>query len=211
MSYVKITIIAIVIVVGASAIAKILFALSFVTTATMIIACCTIIGLDAWKNKTGFDVARRLLASIYEYRDALNVFIEPGVVVLYPKSHGEEPHLSEKQRLDQAALELQSKRYDNVFSARQKIYPDIVTSEALWDKEMRSIVDAMANVEAIVSKRFTAASIVNNPASTPAQKQAARDSLKAMLKDPKKQNDALLKNIDALVKKAEDYLKQKMQ
>ena len=202
-------------------------------TAAMILACCAIMGLDTWKKRHESDLitskeryesdletsakqyesdlAIRLLASIYKYRDALNIFIEPGVVNLYPKSHEEAPHLSEKQRLDQAASDLQNKRYDNVISARQKIYPDILKSEALWDKEMRSVVDAMSNVEVIVLKRFTTASIVNNPDSPPEQKQAARDSLKTMLKEPEKQNDALLKNIDALVKKAEDYLKQKMQ
>ena len=106
-------------------------------------------GLSIWREqhsgKIESDLATRLLASIYKYRDAVNdytfPFIDPDQV---PPVFA--PNLSEIYQSLQAREKFHKENCDKMDSARQEIYVDILKGEALWDNEMPIIFHKM-NVE----------------------------------------------------------------
>ena len=221
--FVKISKIAgiIIAVFAVSAVAKKLLDLSFVDIFTMFSAMTVAVsaattaffaynGLSIWKEqhsgKIESDLATRLLASIYRYRDAMEIFMRPLLVEFIPESHEEAPHLSKKQRYFRAYQKFEQKRYDKVISARQKFYDDLLTSEALWGEKMRSIAEEMYRIENVLQQKIRRQLIIQDPDAAIVDKNTAEYALEKVLKS----DDELSKEFAEKVKKAEDYLKPKI-
>ena len=166
-------------------------------------------GLSIWREqhsgKIESDLATRLLASIYRYRDAIDEFMNPSMA-LFLDSAESTPHLTKDQRLSRARKNLKNEQYNKVISARQKFYDDILTSEAIWDEAMRTIVEEMYGMESIFLKRVVDRLIMTNPDIDYDKKETAKKSLKKL----KMSDDELLEKFAELIKIAEDYLKPKI-
>ena len=165
-------------------------------------------GLSIWREqhseKIESDLATRLLASIYRYRDAIDIFMDE-VVSYVPVSHQDAPSFNEEQRRFLGYANLKNDRYNNIISARQKLYDDILTSEALWGEKMRSIVDEISSIEKIAGKRKDHELTKKNPDISRTHKETAEQTLEVLLSP-----DEISKGISKLIKESEDYLKPKI-
>ena len=180
----------------------------FSAIATMIIAYFTSIGLPAWKEKMKYDTTTQLLASIYEYRNAISEFANPFMSLIID-SDEEEPQITEEQKIFEAHKNLKSERFDKMVSARQKIYADISIINVSWSEKLRSIIDEMYKIEIIIRRRTECRLIIANPdidAGHPTRHDAEKE-LKAMREDPTNDYEKLQERLDKLVKEAEDFLK----
>ena len=156
-------------------------------------------------GKRDSELATQLLTSIYRYRDAMSGFMNPYMSVPLEEA----PDLSEAQKFFRGWLKIENERYDNVVSARQKLYDSILTSEALWGDDIRSVIEKMHEIETIVRTRIVHKLTTGNPDANEGDKKIARQHLEIMMEDPKNKQVALTKRFDELVKEAEDYLKPK--
>ena len=167
-------------------------------------------GLSIWKEqhsgKIEFDLATRLLVSVYKYRDAMDDYIRPFIYsIRFPYENVSD--IREEYQPLQVYINLEKERYDKIDSASQEIYADIPTSEASWGNEMRLIfLDMSIQAEEIRGKVITQLSEISQKIKN--KKLTKKQEVQELL-DKEKLDRAISEEFFELVKQAEDYLKEK--
>ena len=156
-----------------------------------------------------FDLATRLLASIYKYRDTMRDFANPinslaSIMHLLPLREDELSHAENRKKLE-AIIKIQYKRHDKVVSARQEFYDDVLKSEMLWGEKIQSIIEEMRKIEVIFRQKITYELAAVDPDAEPDKKDDIKKHLETMQSD-----DELLEEFNKLVKKAAKYLRPKI-
>ena len=173
-------------------------------------------GLSTWKRqhqgKIEYELARRLLRSVYNYRDAINS-ARNSSLYYPPVSETDEPNQSEEQRKFAAFRNAYQQCYDIVYEVRREIHPDVLESEALWGKEVRLIIDKMLQLEHKLKTTFEFYLNARNPSSSDSDKEVANIILrenKGVLDARDDGKDEFAKDFEKLLGEADDYLKKKL-
>ena len=115
-----------------------------VAIAAFIGACVAIAGLSTWrrqlKGQADHELARRILVSLYRYRDAINGVRHPAMMA------GEFPEPSESQRAHKTDAQIRfsalsnayGNRWQRVQTQRVALHADLLESEALWGAELKT-------------------------------------------------------------------------
>ena len=113
--------------------------------AAVIGSCVAIIGLNTWqkqlKGKSEHDLSRRLLVSLFKYRDAINGVRHPAMWAHEQPSppEGEAKNMSQEQIRYYGTSKAYQARWDKVQKVKSDLYADLLEAEALWGDEVRLI------------------------------------------------------------------------
>ena len=158
-------------------------------------------GLSIWKNqykaKNNHELARRLLISIYEYRDAIRYIRNP-VVIYTPKTKQEAPDRSEKERLSDAEYDYYQKGFDAIRKVYREIYASILEAEAVWGDELSETISKILSLSRKLKRIFRDHLHDKGHQGGNYEPFATSD------------DDQFTKDLDALIVKAENYLKKKL-
>ena len=155
-------------------------------------------GLSIWKEqhsgKRGYDLATRLLVSIRRYQDAMNDSV----------------NLPEDEKIIELFdhRELQKHLDRNLLSED----PNVIESEALWDKEMEPIFNKIRQVEKSIKENdMELSNHLSKIQQLPdADGNCNIDKTQLDTKSIRKEREKLQEQINDLIKEAEDFLKQKI-
>ncbi|MDC0461600.1 hypothetical protein OAM34_01175 [Alphaproteobacteria bacterium] len=173
-------------------------------------------GLSTWKEqhrgKIEYELARRLLLSIYIYRDAIRSARHP-FMSYAPTSKEAAPKKSDKQREFEGYSAEYGRRYDFVLEARRSLYADVLESEVLWADEIRKITDEMLVLDNQLKSTIEYHLTARNPDSDHNAIEIAKEILKnkqGTLYAKYSEDDIFAQKFDGLVERAENYLKKKL-
>ncbi|MCZ4257518.1 MULTISPECIES: hypothetical protein [unclassified Sulfitobacter] len=127
--------------------------------ATLLIACAawgaTIAawkGLGTWQDQAKWqadrDLARRILVSVYNYRNSLYSVRHPAMphaeMELDPKP---EIELTASQRRSQGVVQAYARRWEKHRTSRVELDTLLIEADALWGKELSEIVKSIKSLE----------------------------------------------------------------
>lgn len=105
-------------------------------------------GLSTWqhqlKGQSEYDLARRILVSVFKYRDALIGVRHPAMwanEMPYPSKEKADTMTQDQIRFYGIAEAYQA-RWDKVQEQRTSLYTDLLESEAIWGNELETFVRA---------------------------------------------------------------------
>lgn len=111
----------------------------FMAIATITIAFTAYRGLNSWKDqhksKNEYELAKNLLSSLYELRNAFYVVREP-IYLIEIKTPEEAPNLSEEERQFDGRLKEREDRWKHVDEAAKRINKYSPLAEALWEQNL---------------------------------------------------------------------------
>jgi hypothetical protein len=110
-------------------------------------------GLSAWKTQlkghTEYDLSRRLLITLYKYRDAIESVRNP---VMWGHETPE-PSESESSKMDYSAKrhygisKAYQARWEKVHIERSKLYADLLEAEVLWSTALEELFKVLFQLE----------------------------------------------------------------
>jgi len=110
-------------------------------------------GLGIWRKQlighAEYDLSRRLLVSLYKYRDVINGVRHPviwGHEMPHPPKDKEETMTREQIRF-YGTSEAYRTRWDKVQTERTSLYADLLEAEALWGVELNDLFKAIFNLQ----------------------------------------------------------------
>jgi hypothetical protein len=125
-----------------------------------ILACAAItgatvakIGLDTWqrqlKGQSEYELSRRILVSLFKYRDAIAGLRHPAMWAYEMPSPSEE--IAKLMNADQIQFYATSKayqvRWDKVQTERTNLYADMLEAEAIWGSELNSLFKVVFDLQ----------------------------------------------------------------
>ncbi len=192
-----------------------------VTGAALIGAVVAVKGLGTWqrqlKGKSEYELSRRILVSLFKYRDAINGVRHPMMWANEMPSPPEEEakKMSSEQIRFYGSEKAYIARWDKAQTERSALYADLLEAEAIWGTELKDRFKAIFDLEheLLVAIRHYLQQI--NPDEDEATKEAIGniDSKRRdiMYDDLSEEGDEYKKEFASAVQNVEQYLKPKLQ
>lgn len=177
-------------------------------------------GLGTWqrqlKGQSEYDLSRRILVSLFKYRDAINGVRHP-VMWLYeiPSPPDDEAKdMSHQQIRFYGTSKAYQARWGKVQNERTSLYADLLEAEALWGDEPRKLFKVIYDLEHELFTRIRHYIELINPDAEKATKEAISNKYKKgrdiMYDDLSDEGDEFKEDFRAGVEKIEKYLKPKL-
>ena len=121
--------------------------------AALVGAVVAVLGLGTWKRQikgqSDYDLARRLLVTVFKYRDAVDGVRHPAMwadEMPLPSAEESERMSREQSRFYGVSRAYQS-RWEKVQVERASLYADTLVAEALWGDELKRLFKDLYSLE----------------------------------------------------------------
>lgn len=177
-------------------------------------------GLGTWrrqlKGQSEYELSRRMLVSLFKYRDAIGGVRDPVML-----SH-EIPHLSEDDAKSMSPKEIDyygiSKAYQNrwkkVQDQRTALYADQLEAEAIWGDELNTLFKTIYSLEHELLTRVRHYLVLMNPKANEGKKDAIcridQKKRDIMYDELGEEPDEFKHELLEAIKHVENYLKPKL-
>jgi hypothetical protein len=177
-------------------------------------------GLSTWqrqlKGQSEYDLSRRILVSLFKYRDAINGVRNPAMWADEMPSPPEEK--SKTMNSDQISFYGTSNayqaRWDKVQEERTSLYADLLEAEAIWGTELNDLFKVVFDLQHELFTRIRHYLILINPDLTEAKKTAIekidKNKRDIIYDDLGEKPDEYKSNLIDAIKVIESYLKPKL-
>jgi hypothetical protein len=186
--------------------------------AALITSFAALRGLNAWKIKlqgqSDYDLARRLLITSFQYRDAIYAVRSPLFwnYEMPTLALDEEKTMSDAQKTFHQNLEMYKNRLDKVQNERKILYPDLLESEAVWGTELKNNFSELFKQENELLNNIQTFLELKNP-DRPHDKATLVYNMKTIgpiILSSSDEKDIFKKTFEANIKIIEKYLKPKL-
>jgi hypothetical protein len=187
--------------------------------AAIVGAVVAIKGLGTWqrqlKGQSEFELSRRMLVSLFKYRDAIDSVRHPFIWAheMPTPLDSEAKGMSFEQIRFYGVSKAYQARWDKVHLERTGLYADLLHAEALWGSEPRSLFKVLFDLEHELSMRIRHHIKLINPDTSEATKEAIsridRDK-RDIMHDNLSDDDEFKKDFRDGVESIERYLKPKL-
>ena len=177
-------------------------------------------GLGTWqrqlRGQSEYELSRRILVTLFKYRDAINGVRHPAMWAYDMPSPPEEE--AEKMSREQLRFYGTSKayqaRWDKVHTERASLYADLLEAEAIWGIELKNLLKKVFDLEHELFTRIRHYIELINPETEDASKEAIRKIDKKardiMYDDLSEEPDEYKQDIISAIEAIEKYLKPKL-
>lgn len=177
-------------------------------------------GLGTWqrqlKGQSEYELSRRILVSVFKYRDAINGVRHPAMWAYEMPSPPEDEaaKMSTEQVRFYGTSKAYQARWDKVQAERTSLYADLLEAEAIWGAELKQLFKKVFDLEHELFTRIRHYIELINPDTSEAKKEAimkiddkARD---IMYDDLSEEPDEYKKDLISAIEQIEKYLKPKL-
>jgi len=177
-------------------------------------------GLNTWqrqlKGQVDHELARRLLVTLFKYRDALSGVRHPALFAYEmptpPQNEGR--HYSQEEIRYYGTSKAYQTRWDKVQAERTKLYADLLEAEALWGEELKKLFSKLYGLEHELFITVRQYLDLMNPETPTATKDAVekirRNKRDILYDDLSEEPDEFKKDIKNAMEQIESYLKPKL-
>ena len=177
-------------------------------------------GLSTWqrqlKGQSEYDLSRRILVSLFKYRDTINGVRHPAMWTYEMPTPPDED--AKGMSRDQISFYSTSKAYqarlDKVQNVRTNLYADLLEAEALWGDELKELFKVVFDLEHELFTSIRHYIELINPDTNEASKEAIRNIDKKrrdiMYDDLSDEGDEYKNDFKVGVENIEKYLKPKL-
>ena len=180
-------------------------------------------GLGAWrrqiKGQTEYDLARRILVSLFMYRDAIDRVRHPMMLsaeMPYPPEE-KAKHMTDPQIMHHGRSHAYFARLGKVTNARKTLYADLLEAEALWSNELNSKFKTLYDLERELVTKIRHHLLLADPAKSEKHKKSiskidnqARDIMYENLRFEDEEEDEYKMEFKSGIEAIESYLKSKL-
>lgn len=172
-----------------------------ISVCAVITVCYVRNGLSSWKNhfnaKTEYDLARRILISVYKYREAIDIIRTPKIRFTLATN--------------QDIINFYVENYKTVIEFRRELLSNAFESIVHWNFELKPIIDKLVvvekGIEIMLVPYLSVLSIKNKPDNDNKIETKIEIELQAK---PGSNDDEISKKINPLFKDIEGFLKPKL-
>jgi len=138
-------------------------------------------GLGTWqrqlKGQSEYELSRRILVSVFKYRDAIDGVRHPAMWSYEMPSPPEEDakKMSPEQMRFYGVSRAYQTRWDKVQAERATLYADLLEAEAIWSTELKDLFKAVFDLEHELFTRIRHHIELINPDTDSASKEAIRN------------------------------------
>jgi len=188
------------------------------TIVALITGYVAIQGLNAWKIKlkgqSDYDLSRRLLITLFKYRDAIHGVRSPAIwnYEMPNPPVDEVRNMSDSQISYYQTSRVYKTRWEKVQNERINLYPDLLESEAVWGIELKSYFIELFKLENELLTNLQTFLELKNP-DRPHDKDTFLYHMKGIgpiIHDSLNDDDNFNKNLKAEIEKVENFLKPKL-
>jgi hypothetical protein len=177
-------------------------------------------GLGTWqrqlKGQSEYELSRRILVSLFKYRDSINGVRNPvmmGYEMPTPPEN-ESKNMSYEQINYYGTSKAYQNRWDKVQKERTTLYADLLEAEALWGKELNDLFKIIFDLERELFINIHNYLTVINPDTDPAMKEAMQKIRKSkrdiMYSEFGDESEVYQNEFKAGVENIERYLKPRL-
>lgn len=177
-------------------------------------------GLGTWqrqlRGQSEYELSRRILVTVFKYRDAINGVRHPAIGVYEMSSPPEEEAklMSPEQIRFYGKSKAYQARWDKVQNERTSLYADLLEAEALWGAELKELFKKVFNLEHELFTRIRHYIELINPDVDEASKEAIRNIDKKgrdiMYDNLSDKLDEYKQDLNSAIEEIENYLKHKL-
>lgn len=177
-------------------------------------------GLGTWqrqlKGQSEYELSRRILVTLFKYRDAINGVRHPAMWVyeMPTPSEDEAKSMSPEQIRFYGTSKAYQARWDKVQSERTSLYADLLEAEAIWGNELKDLFKNIFDLQHELFTRVRHYIELINPDTDKESKEViknidkkGRDIMYDNLSD---EPDEYKKDLISAIEKIEKYLKPKL-
>ncbi|MFQ2156064.1 hypothetical protein ACK33E_06450 [Aeromonas hydrophila] len=177
-------------------------------------------GLSTWKRQlkgqSEYELSRRLLVTLFKYRDAIAGVRHPVMWAYEMPSppEDESKNMSREHIRFYGTSKAYQARWDKVQAERASLYADLLESEAIWGDELKKLFKTLFNLEHELFTSVRHYVELINPETKEGSKESIRDIDKKrrdiMYDDLSEEGDDYRKDFQLGVEAIERYLKPKL-
>lgn len=177
-------------------------------------------GLGTWqkqlKGKSEHDLSRRLLVSLFKYRDAINGVRHPAMWAAEMPSPPEEEAkaMSRDEIRFYGISKAYQARWDDVNQERTDLYADLLEAEALWGEDLKELYKVLFTLQHELLNDIRNFVELINPDTNRDDKEAItkirKEARKIMYDDLSEEGDEFKNEFKIGVEGIEKYLKPKL-
>jgi hypothetical protein len=176
-------------------------------------------GLGTWqrqlKGQSEFELSRRMLVSLFKYRDAIDGVRNPFIWAheMPTPSDAEAKGMSYEQIRFYGVSKAYQARWDKVHLERTGLYADLLHAEAMWGSESRNLFKVLYDLEHELLTRIRHHIVLINPDTPEATKEAIskiEQDKRDIMHDNLSDDDEFKKDFRDGVGSIERYLKPKL-
>ncbi|GGU53649.1 hypothetical protein GCM10009504_08040 [Pseudomonas laurentiana] len=187
--------------------------------ATVTAVVVAVLSVNAWKSQmrdtADHDLARKILVSAYEYREAIKAIRSP-VIMSYEASPEAGEKAVEDPKLESFRGECRA--YQRRFSRAEPIRVRLLTysleAEVVWGEELKDYLIHLMRLETEISIFLRSHLIAQDPSSPDDSKKAHSEILlskrDALMDDFSEEGDAFTQDMKKRLSKIEQFLKEKL-
>lgn len=183
-------------------------------------AAVAIKGLSTWKRQmkgqSEYELSRRILVTLFKYRDAIAGVRHPAMWAYEMPSppENESNNMSREHIRFYGTSKAYQARWDKVKAERTSLYADILESEAIWGDELKKLFKTLFNLEhELFISVMHYVELINpdtDDASTEAIGKIDKERRAIMYDDLSEEGDDYRKDFQRGVEAIEKYLKPKL-
>lgn len=177
-------------------------------------------GLGTWqrqlKGQSEYELSRRILVTLFKYRDAINGVRHPAMWAneMPPPPEDEAKNMNHEQIRFYGSSKGYQNRWDKVQSEKTSLYADILEAEVLWGIELKNLFKEIFNLEHELFTSIRHYIELINPQTSEASKDAITKIDKKrrdiMYDDLSDEPDEYKQDLISSIEKIEKYLKPKL-
>jgi hypothetical protein len=177
-------------------------------------------GLGTWqrqlKGQSEYELSRRILVSVFKYRDAINGVRHPAMWAYEMPSPPEEEAktMSREQIRFYGTSKAYQARWDKVQAERTTLYADLLEAEAIWGTDLKELFKGVFGLEHELFTRIRHYVELINPDTDEASKEAIRNIDKKardiMYDNLSEEPDEYKQDLVRAIEEIEKYLKSKL-
>jgi hypothetical protein len=104
-------------------------------------------GLNTWKNQlhgqSNYELARRILVSLYKYREAIYGVRYPLIYFHEMELSQEDEKMGQKEKESYGITKAYQTRWENVQNIKAMLSADLFEAEALWGEEIKILYNRL--------------------------------------------------------------------
>lgn len=138
-------------------------------------------GLSTWqrqlKGQSEYELSRRILVSLFKYRDAINTVRHP-VMWAYEKPsppEDESKTMGPEHLRSYGTAKAYQARWEKVQEQRTTLYADLLEAEAIWGTDLKDLFNVVFNLEHELFTRIRHYLELINPDTSKSSKKAIRE------------------------------------
>jgi hypothetical protein len=177
-------------------------------------------GLGTWqrqlKGQSEYELSRRILVSVFKYRDAINSLRHPAMWAYEMPSPPVDKarDMSHEQLQFYGTSKAYQARWEKVQNERTTLYADLLEAEALWGSELNNLFKVVFDLEHELFTEIRRYIELINPDTKEASKEAIRninnERRHIMYDNLSEEGDEYKNDFKAGVENIEKYLKPKL-